>query len=319
MLESPMKTLTVISPVYNEEGVIEAFYTELAEVLASLSDRYRSTILFVVDRSTDQTLSILKRIASKDHSVQVLALSSRFGHQMSLLAGIDHCNADAIVMMDSDLQHPPALIPALLEEYERGYDVVYTMREDAVGTSLFKRLSSRLFYRLINWLSDIPISESAADFRLISRLVAEVFQAQIRERNQFMRGLFNWVGFNSTGVQFRARNRFAGKTKYSLRRMVRFGLHGIVSFSKKPLHLSIFVGTAFAIFSIAYALIAFVQYFFYASLPSGWTTLVVLVALSSGIQLICLGLIGEYIGAIFDEVKGRPHYIVSEKVNFNHE
>ena len=310
-----MKTLTVISPVYNEEGVIEAFYTELADVLASLSDRYQSTILFVVDRSTDQTLSILKRIASKDPSVQVLALSSRFGHQMSLLAGIDHCNADAIVMMDSDLQHPPALIPTLLEEYERGYDIVYTLRQDAPGTSFFKSLSSRLFYRMINWMSDIPISESAADFRLIARPVAEVFQLQIRERNQFMRGLFNWVGFNSTGVPFRARNRHAGKTKYSLRRMIRFGLHGIISFSKKPLQLSILVGTAFAILSLVYALIAVIQYFFYAYIPSGWTTLAVLISLSSGIQLICLGLIAEYIGAIFDEVKGRPHYIIRERIN----
>lgn len=312
-----MKTLTVISPVYNEESVVETFYTELSEVLSSLNERYKSSILFVVDRSTDSTLSILKRIAFKDQSVQVLALSSRFGHQMSLLAGLDHCNADVIIMMDSDLQHPPALIPDLLAEYERGHEIVYTLREDAPGTSFLRSLSSQLFYRMINWLSDIPISESAADFRLISRPVIEVFQTQIRERNQFMRGLFNWVGFNSTGVRFRARNRYAGKTKYSLRRMVRFGLHGIVSFSKKPLHLSILVGTAFAIFSLIYALIAIVQYFFYAYTPSGWTTIVVLVSLSSGIQLICLGLIGEYIGAIFDEVKGRPHYIVRERINFD--
>ncbi len=314
-----MKTLTVISPIYNEESVIEAFYNELSIVLATLGDRYQTNILFVLDRCGDRTLSILKGIAARDRSVQVLALSSRFGHQMSLLAGIDHCDADVIVMMDGDLQHPPALIPAMLEQHEQGYDIIYTIREDAPDSGLFKQFSSRLFYRLVNWISDIPISESAADFRLISRKVAIVFQQQIRERNQFMRGMFSWVGFETVGVRFQARKRFAGKTKYSLRRMVRFGLQGVVSFSKRPLQLSIVCGMAFAILSLAYAAIAFVQYFFYAALPSGWTTLVIMISISTGVQLICLGLIGEYIGAIFDEVKGRPHYIVAEKVNFDHE
>jgi glycosyltransferase involved in cell wall biosynthesis len=314
-----MKTLTIISPVYNEESVIEAFYNELSVVLASLHDRYETNILFVLDRCTDRTLAILKEIAQRDQSVQILAMSGRFGHQMALLAGIDHCHADAIVMMDGDLQHPPGLIPTMLEQYEQGYDIVYTIREDALDSGLFKQLSSRLFYRLVNWISEIPISESAADFRLISRAVAVVFQQQIRERNQFMRGLFSWVGFENVGVRFQARNRFAGKTKYSLRRMVRFGLQGIISFSKRPLQLSIIMGMVFALFSFAYALISVIQYFIYASLPSGWTTLVFMVSLSSGVQLICLGLIGEYIGAIFDEVKGRPHYIVAEKINFHHD
>ncbi|MFM2431714.1 MAG: hypothetical protein RLZZ511_2927 [Cyanobacteriota bacterium] len=314
-----MKTLTVVSPLYNEESVIEAFYQELIAVLDGLSDRYSATILFVLDRCPDRTLPILKEIAARDRRVQVLALSSRFGHQMSLLAGIDHCDSDVVVMMDGDLQHPPDLIPAMLEQYEQGYDIIYTIREDAPDSGLFKQFSSRLFYRLVNWISDIPISESAADFRLVSRKVVLVFQHQMRERNQFMRGLFSWVGFNSVGVRFQARERFAGRTKYSLRRMVRFGLQGVVSFSKRPLQLSIVVGIAFAILSIAYAVISFFQYFIYAALPSGWTTLVIMVSLSTGVQLICLGLIGEYIGAIFDEVKGRPHYIISEKINFHHD
>ncbi len=200
-----MKTLTVISPVYNEESVIEFFYQELSTVLTTLNNRYQTNILFVLDRCTDRTLSILKGIAADDQAVQILALSGRFGHQMALLAGIDHCNSDVIVMMDCDLQHPPALIPAMLEKYEQGYDIIYTLREDAPDSGLFKQFSSRLFYRLVNWISDIPISESAADFRLISRTVAQVFQHQIRERNQFMRGLFSWVGFESIGVRFRAR------------------------------------------------------------------------------------------------------------------
>jgi glycosyltransferase involved in cell wall biosynthesis len=310
-----MRTLTVISPVYNEAEVIEHFYQVLSKELRGLADRYASRILFVVDRSSDDTLDILKRIAAADPSVGILALSSRFGHQMSLLAGIDHADADVVVMMDSDLQHSPALIPSLIERFEEGYDIVYTIREDERELGLLKRWGARLFYRLINSLSKVPINESAADFRLISRRVALVFQTQIRERNQFLRGLISWVGFRSVGVPFRVGTRAAGRSKYSLARLIRFGMQGIVSFSKRPLQAAIVVGFVFAAFGLINAVITFVEYFLYASLPSGWTTLTILISLFSGVQLIFLGIIGEYLGAIFDEVKARPHYIVEEQVN----
>ncbi|HBB35117.1 MAG TPA: glycosyltransferase [Cyanobacteria bacterium UBA8803] len=312
-----MKTLTVISPVYNEEEVITDFYTELKGVLAGLSHRYDSKILFVVDQSSDETFKILKSIAENDKSVQIILMSSRFGHQMSLLAGIDHSNSDVSIMLDSDLQHPPALIPKMLMKYEQGYDIVYTIRQDSRDIGFFKRFTSKLFYKLINQLSEVPINESAADFRLISNRVTKVFKNQIRERNQFLRGLFSWIGFRSTSIQFQVRKRGAGRSKYSLNRMVRFGLEGVVSFSKKPLKAAIILGFAFALLGLIYALISVIQYFIYAALPSGWTTLVFLISMFSGVQLIFLGIIGEYIGAIFDEVKGRPHYIVEEKVNFD--
>jgi polyisoprenyl-phosphate glycosyltransferase len=310
-----MKTLTVISPVYNEAEVIESFFRALSKELDGLQEQYDSRILFVVDRSNDGTLDILKRIAAADGSVGILALSSRFGHQMSLLAGIDHADTDAVIMMDSDLQHSPSLIPALLERFEQGYDIVYTIREDEQELGIVKRLSARLFYRLINSLSKVQINESAADFRLISRRVLRVFQTQIRERNQFLRGLFSWVGFRSVGVPFRVGTRAAGKSKYSLGRLIRFGMQGIVSFSKRPLQAATVVGFIFAAFGFINAVVTFVQYFLYASLPSGWTTLTILISLFSGVQLIFLGIIGEYLGAIFDEVKARPHYIVEEKIN----
>jgi glycosyltransferase involved in cell wall biosynthesis len=311
-----VKTLTVVCPVYNEEEIIEAFYTELKDVLLSLEGAYQSKIIFVVDRGKDATLDILKRIARSDHSVLVLALSSRFGHQMSLLAGIDHCDSDAIVMMDSDLQHPPALIPRLLQEFEKGHDIVYTLRQDSPETGFLKRTTSKLFYRLINCISKVPISESAADFRLISRRVAELFQNQIRERNQFMRGLFSWVGFKRTGVPFEVGKRAAGRSKYSVGRMVRFATDGVVSFSKRPLQAAILLGLAFAAFGFLLIVITVIQYFLYRSLPPGWATLVILLSLFNGIQLVFMGIIGEYIGAIFDEVKARPHYIVEEKISF---
>ncbi len=311
-----MKTLLIICPVYNEEEVILSFYTELKSVLKGLVDRYRATILFVVDRCTDRTLEILKNVANVDPTVRILSLSSRFGHQRSLLAGMDHSNEDVVIMLDSDLQHPPALIPQMLDLFEQGYDVVYTFRQDTNDISLFKRLSSKWFYRLLNMISQVPINESAADFRLLSQRVVDVFQKQIRERNLFLRGLVGWVGFRSIGLAFQVRKRGAGKSKYSLTRMIRFGVDGVVSFSKKPLQAAVFVGTGFAMFGLFVAGLTLVQYFYYASLPSGWTTLTILIAMFSGVQLVFLGIIGEYLGAIFDEVKNRPHYIVEEKINF---
>lgn len=310
-----MKTLTVICPVYNEEAVIELFYEELKTVLNALKEDYACTILFVMDQGTDGTLDILRSISESDERVQVLAMSGRFGHQMSLLAGIDHCQSDVAIMMDSDLQHPPALIPTLLAKYEQGHDVVYTHREDNPDIGVVKQSVSRLFYRFINLISDIPIRESSADFRLVSRRVLRIFQTEIRERNQFLRGLFGWIGFNSAVVSFRVQDRRAGQSKYSLARLVRFGADGVVSFSKKPLQAAILVGLCFAGFGFVLTVLTFVQYFLYSSWPPGWATLVILMSVFSSTQLVFLGILGEYIGAIFDEVKGRPHYIVSEGLN----
>ncbi|MGE3507839.1 MAG: glycosyltransferase family 2 protein [Vicinamibacterales bacterium] len=312
-----MKTLTVICPVYNEEEVIGFFYRELKAVLGTLASRYASTMLFVVDRGTDRTLDLLRDIAAQDQAVRVLALTARFGHQHALVAGMDHSDTDVVIMMDSDLQHPPEVLPQLLDAYETGYDIVYTYREDTNEIALIKRLTSRLFYRLLNAMSPMPISESAADFRLLSRRVVQVFQTQIRERNLFLRGLVGWVGFRSIGITFRVKQRRAGTSKYFVRRMVRFGIDGIVSFSKKPLQAATLVGLCFALFGGVVALATLVQYFYLSSLPSGWTTLTILIAVFSGIQLIFLGIIGEYIGAIFDEVKRRPHYLVEEAINFS--
>jgi glycosyltransferase involved in cell wall biosynthesis len=311
-----MKSLSVICPVYQEEEVIAFFYEELSAVLSSLADSYESTVLFVVDRGKDSTLDILKRLAEHDPSVRVLALSSRFGHQMSLVAGMDHCNSDAVIMLDSDLQHPPSLIHDMLKEFEKGYDIVYTVRQDTPAISVFKRITSRLFYRCINRMSEVPINESAADFRLMSRRILEIFQNDIRERDQFLRGLFGWVGFKTIGIPFEVGKRKAGKSKYSLAQMTTFGISGVVSFSKSPLIAATVVGFVFAAFGFINAAVTFVQYLVFGHFPSGWATIVVLLSIFSGTQLIFLGVIGQYIGAIFDEVKGRPHYLIEEKINF---
>ncbi|MBI3923914.1 MAG: glycosyltransferase family 2 protein [Armatimonadetes bacterium] len=312
-------TLTVISPVYNESEVIEEFLQALVAQLGLLESTYDTSILLVVDRCTDNTLEILKRFAESTPNLKVLALSARFGHQLSLLAGIDYATSDAIVMMDCDMQHPPELIPELVKRYEEGCDVVYTVRTYPKSVGLLKRLTSSLFYRLLHYLSTVPIHDGAADFRLISRRVAAVIRESVRERNLFLRGLISWMGFAQGCVRFQAQRRSAGQSKYAFGRMLRFGMHAVVSFSRKPLQAAISAGMVFAFIGLAQAVVAVVQYLYYDYLPAGWTTIVVLLSFFSGVQLIFLGIIGEYVGSIFDEVKRRPLYIVDEMINFESE
>lgn len=309
--------LDVICPVYNEEEVIELFYQSLTTVLHALEERYSWRIMFVMDRSSDRTLEILRAIAKQDKRVKVLALSTRFGHQMSLVAGIDHTDADAVVMMDSDLQHPPELIPHMLKAFEEGNEVVYTVRREPKDSSVIKRIGSRAFYRIMNWLSEVPLLSGEADYRLISRRVAAVFRDDIRERNQFLRGLFSWVGYQRTGIVYDSAERVEGSSKYNWSRMIRFATHGIVSFSKKPLQYAVILGVLFSVFGMLFASIAFVEFFINDEVPSGWTTLSILISVFGGIQLFFMGVLGEYIGSIFDEVKARPLYLVEESINID--
>lgn len=310
------KTLTVICPVYNESEVIRLFYSKLKEELLSLADEFESKTLFVVDKCTDNTLEILKEISQLDKNVQVLALSNRFGHQMSLVAGMDHAESDIVIMMDSDLQHPINLFNKLIENYKKGYEVVFTIRSEPKDNNILKRLGSNFYYKLLSWLSEVPLSAGQADYRLISKKVLKVFKEEIRERNQFLRGLFSWVGFKSIGVEFKPEKRNYGSSKYNFSRMFRFAFHGITSFSKKPLQYSIYVGILLSIFAFIQIGYVLIQYLYSDSIVSGFSTLAILISLFGGIQLIFLGVIGEYVGSIFDEVKGRPLYIVENKINF---
>ena len=308
-------SLAVLCPVYNEEAVIANFTTKLLSVLDGLKSRYDCSVLFVVDRCTDSTLDVLRLQAAGDERIQILVLSTRFGHQMSLRAGMDHCNTDILIMMDSDLQHPPELIPQLLAEYENGNDIVYTVRQSSEDVGILRGIASRIFYKALNWVSEVPIEPNAADFRLISRKVLRVFQTQILEQNQFMRGLFGWVGFNKKAVSFQAAPRGGGRSKYSIARLLAFAMSGLLSFSKVPLKAAVIVGLLFALAGLLMAIVTTIQFFVYAQLPSGWTTIVTLVSGFSGIQLVFMGVLGLYVGAIYDEVKGRPHYIVQEGIN----
>lgn len=307
--------LTVIAPVFNEEEVIETFHSRLSEVLVSMVD-VDANVLYVVDRCTDNTLDVLRALARRDARAKVIALSSRFGHQMSLVAGIDNSlDSDAIVMMDSDLQHPPELIPELVENFRRGFEVVYTIRRDTEAISPLRKMAGNLFYRLLAKLSRIPMNANAADFRLISGRVAQVLSTGFRERNMFLRGIFTWIGFRQTGIEYVAGKRAGGYSKYSLSKILQLASAGILSFSTKPLQLSIIFGLVFSLLSFSIAVWAVIEFFLDKSIPSGWTTLVVLLLMFSGIQLIVLGIIGAYIGGIYEEVKGRPRYIIDEKIS----
>src|SRR3989338_7172899 len=293
-----MKSITVVVPVFNEEHVIEKFYTALKAELTQLA-HYSYTILFVVDGGRDKTASISRDI----------------GHQMALLAGLDHAAGDAVITMDGDLQHPPHLISQLLREFEQGNDVVHAVRKDTEDIGLRRKFASIIFYRFMNVISDTPIIEGAADFRLLSRRVVEIIRTKIRERNLFIRGIVNWVGFPQSTVSFVAAKRAAGVSKYSLLKLIRFAFSGSVSFSRKPLRVASFVWLLCALGGFLFTALTVVEYWLGDPFPSGWATVVILLSVFGGLQLVFLGIVGEYVGAIFDEVKARPHYLINEVIN----
>jgi len=310
-----LKKINVILPVYNEAEGIAAFDEALFQVLDTLRDRYTFEVIYVLDKSGDGTLEVLRGIAERRPQVRVLALSRRFGHQMSLVAGMDACDGDAAIMMDCDMEHPPSLIPALLEKFEQGYPIVQTRRRYNQAVSPLKRWASASFYRLINRLSSVRIEADAADFRLLSRRALHVFQTGIREQHQFLRGLFPWTGFETAEVTFESGLRTSGQSKYDLRRMAAFALDGIVSFSTLPLTLSVYIGLLVSGLALLYGLVVIVQFFLTRQLPSGWPTLAALVSFLGGLQLMVLGIIGRYLGTVVEEVKGRPLYIVEEDIS----
>jgi len=310
-----MKRLTIVCPAYNEAEGILAFYEALKAELAKLGKRYSADILFVVDGGSDGTFDILEALGKRDSHVRVIRFSRNFGHQMALLAGLDHASGDIVITMDSDLQHPPEVIQQLLAEYEKGNDIVYTVRTSIEGGSAMRRIVGHIFYRFFQFLSDLPINENAADFRLMSRRAVDIIRNDIRERTLFLRGLVSWMGFRQSSVSFTARRRFAGESHYSLSKLISFAVMGTVSFSKKPLRLATFAGFIFASFGFIYAIITIIQYLIGEAFPAGWATVTVLLSIFSGTQLIFLGILGEYIGVIFDEAKARPHYIVEDAVN----
>ena len=307
-------SLQIVCPVFREEQSIAEFHRRLWNVLDQLPPSYSSSVVYVIDPGGDRTEEVVRSLVAESSATSAIVMSNRFGHQMALLAGLDCCDSDVLITLDSDLQHPPELIPDLLAKHAEGYDVVQTVRTATENQNPLRRAISSSFYKLMNSLSDTEIVRGGADFRLLSRRVVEVFQRDIRERNQFLRGLIPWVGFRKCRLEFEAHDRHAGESKYSLTRSLRLATDGLVSFSKVPLRLGVTIGLTFAAIAFAYALATMIVWLTVGSSPSGWTSLAMLVAGFSGVLLAFMGVLGLYIGAIFDEVKARPHYIVAERM-----
>lgn len=314
-----MKKISVVIPMYYEEEVVDICYKRVVNNLKKLSDKYNYEIIFINDGSKDSTLEILKKIASNDDNVKIISFSRNFGHQAAVTAGIRNVTGDAVIIMDADLQDPPELFEGMIEKWEEGYEVVYGKRKTREGESIFKLLTARMFYNILNKLSEIEIPKDTGDFRLVDRKVIDVI-ATLPEHNKFLRGLFSWVGFNQYAYEYNRVNRVAGKTKYPFKKMFKLATDGILSFSAKPLKIVGAIGIFSVIVSIIILIYSIVSYMFKLnSLTPGWTSIMCTMTFIGGIILISLWMIGEYIARIYEESLGRPEYIIDELINFKGE
>ncbi len=305
--------LAIIAPCYNEAEVLPLFHESLVAVLETI-DGLDFEIIIVESVSTDTTLDVLDKLAQRDPRVRVYSLSRNFGHQVALTAGLDVARADAVVQMDCDLQHPPELLPRMIELWREGHDVVSAVRESTADASLFKRLASRGFYWLINRLSDTPIVAGAADFCLLSRRAHEALQA-MPERHRFLRGMISWMGFPRAFVPFEAPPRAAGESKYKLWRLVKLAIDATFSFSAKPIRIVGLLGMGIAALGLLYMAYILLHYLFVGGLVQGWAPLMVTVLIIGGLQLVGIGISGEYIARLFEESKGRPLYFFKQTPN----
>ncbi|MCW3088855.1 MAG: glycosyl transferase family 2 [Sediminibacterium sp.] len=302
------KRISIVIPVCNEEANIVTVTAALHQVMLPLP--YVYSVIFIDDGSNDGTLEELRRQSKNDPLVFFISLARNFGHQNALKAGLDLADGDCVIMMDGDMQHPPDLIPEMLMQWEQGHDIVYTIRKDHKEIPLLKRKTSNMFYNLINNLSDIELEPGTADFRLMDRKVVEVFRT-FKETDLFMRGLVKWMGFHQVGIEYDPAQRTQGHSKYTLKKMIRFALQGLTSFSIRPLYMAAYLGFIFSLLSLLYVpYIAYSYYFGHAI--NGWASVIATIAFFGGLQLMILGIIGMYLGKLFMQSKQRPHYIVKE-------
>jgi polyisoprenyl-phosphate glycosyltransferase len=308
--------LSVIVPCYNEEAVIGETYKRTKGVLESMSLK-NYELLFINDGSKDATLAILQSFAAKNTKVKVLNFSRNFGHQAAVSAGLAHCTGNVAIIIDGDLQDPPELFPDLLRSHlDQQANVVYCVRESRQGETFFKKVTSKMFYKLINFISDVELPVDTGDFRLIDRNVIDAFN-NLPEKNKYIRGLITWVGFKQVPFYYQREARFAGETKYPLSKMLKFATTSMLYFSKKPLKLALSLGLFSMLIGLMLAVYVILGIFFRAdTLVSGWASTIISLIFFGGVQLVTIGVLGEYIGNMFEEVKNRPEYIVAQKINF---
>src|SRR5512138_184833 len=304
-------TLTIVSPCYNEAAGIETFYRQVRDVLDSMP-RVSGRIVLVDDGSTDGTLEKLDAIAARDPGVEVYSLSRNFGHQVALSAGLDVARGDAVLMMDSDLQHPPSLIPELVRRWQSGFDVVSAVRNTTSGATLVKRATAAAFYWLINRLSDVEIVPGAADFCLLSRRAHEALLA-MPERHRFLRGMVSWIGFPRARVPFDAPERPAGSSKYTLFKMMALAVDALLSFSAAPMRMASRMGLLLVVPGVVYLAYILYRYFLVGDTVPGWGSTVSVLLVVGGTQLVFIGLIGEYLSRIFEQTKQRPLYVLKQR------
>ena len=313
-----MKKISVVIPMYYEEEVVNECYNRTKKVLTSL-DNFEHEIIFVNDGSKDKTLELLEEIASKDNTAKIISFSRNFGHQAAVTAGLKFVTGDCCLIIDSDMQDPPELLVNMLKLWEQGNEVIYAKRKVRKGESAFKLFTAKMFYKILNGLSDVDIPKDTGDFRLADRKVIDVINS-MPEHNKFLRGLFSWVGFKQTPIEYERQERFAGKTKYPLKKMLKLASDGIISFSTKPLKLIGGIGIISIVISFVILVYALLSYIFnWNDLTSGWTSIMVAVTFFAGVQLVSIWMISEYIARIYDDTKKRPEYIIDKKINIEEE
>jgi glycosyltransferase involved in cell wall biosynthesis len=305
-------TLSFVLPIYNEEAVIPELHTRLQEFLGRLG--LDAEVVFVNDGSKDRSMEMLRAIASKDARYRIVSFSRNFGHQGAITAGVDYARGRAVVVMDADLQDPPEVVVQMVAKWREGFDVVYGKRDRREGETALKLFTAKWFYRIFAAMIPIDVPLDAGDFRLMSRRVIVALR-ELRETHRFVRGMVAWVGFKQTAVHYDRPGRFAGETKYPLRRMLRFAIDGITSFSILPLRVASYLGLFISFISVLAGLIALTMKYVLHTTVQGWTGIVVLVSLFASVQLVMTGILGEYVGRIYEEVKRRPLYVVGERVN----
>ncbi len=305
---------SIVVPVFNEELVVEESYKRLKAVMDTTGESYE--LLFVNDGSRDKTEELVSAICEKDKNVKLLSFSRNFGHQNAITAGMDNASGQAIVVIDADLQDPPEVILEMIQKWKEGYDVVYGKRVKRKGESFFKRITAKLFYRILRSMTSVEIPVDTGDFRLIDRKVCDVM-CSFTEQNRYVRGLVSWVGFRQTAVEFVREERFAGETKYPLKKMLKFAMDGITTFSYKPLKISTYLGFLTAGLSFLYLIVVLILKLFTDVTVSGWASILSVSLIFNGVVLIMLGIIGEYIGRIYDESKNRPLYVIAERKGFD--
>lgn len=311
-----MKKISVVIPMYFEEEVAKECYNRTKNVLEKLN-QYDYEIVFINDGSKDKTLEILEEIAKEDKKVKVISFSRNFGHQAAVTAGLKYTTGDAVVIMDADMQDPPEVIENMINLWEQGNEVIYAKRKTRKGETKFKLFTAKMFYKVLNGLSDVEIPKDTGDFRLADRKVVDVINS-LPEHNKFLRGLFSWVGFKQVPLEYERQERVAGKTKYPLKKMLKLASDGITSFSTKPLKILGILGFISVCVSIIILIYALISYIFNLNqLTAGWTSLMVTITFLGGMQLLSIWLISEYIGKIYDESKGRPEYIIDKKINMD--